>query len=70
MSPFRPIYCHRPGLPKLNYSLAGQISGVPLVGQQEVPKLSFIKTSFKEAIKDSLVCSLEREVNDTRPLSF
>ena len=31
-----------------------QIDG-PLVGRQDIPKLAFIKTSFKDAIKGSLV---------------
>ncbi|GAX84227.1 hypothetical protein CEUSTIGMA_g11650.t1 [Chlamydomonas eustigma] len=39
--------------PEANFKL--QISGIPLVGPQDVPTLSFLRTSFTESLKDTLV---------------
>ena len=59
-SPSGPLFCYNcsprappprsvPSVPPIL-----QIDG-PLVGRQDIPKLAFIKTSFKDAIKGSLV---------------
>ena len=46
---------HARSQPRLLPPFLLQISGLPLVGQQDVPKLAFFKTAFNAAIKDCLV---------------